>query len=58
LVLLIQQVDEINQLLANVGISDQVTTVEDINTLFSNLYLSGGRKTRKTRKTRKSSRRR
>jgi len=46
-----QQVDEINQLLVSVGITDKVDSIDNVNFLFNNLGLSGGRKSRKSRKT-------
>ena len=55
-----QQIDEINQLLESVGITDKAVSIDDVNNLFSGLSLSGGRKSRrsKSRKSRKSRRRR
>ena len=55
-----QQIDEINQLLGSVGITDKPVSIDDVNLLFNKLGLSGGRKStrRKTRKSRKSRRRR
>ena len=55
-----QQIDEINQLLGSVGITEKVDSIDNVNFLFNNLSLSGGRKStrRKTRKSRKSRRRR
>ena len=58
-----QQIDDICRILERSGISDprtDITTIDDVNNLFKNLGLSGGRKStrRKTRKSRKSMRRR
>ena len=56
-----KQVDDICGILERAGISEsrtEINNIDDVNNLFKNLGLSGGRKTRKTRKTRKSSRRR
>jgi hypothetical protein len=55
-----QQIDEINQLLGSVGITDKAESIDDVNNLFSGLSLSGGRKSRrsKSRKSSKSRRRR
>lgn len=58
-----KQVDDICGILERSGISDvrnDITTIEDVNDLFKNLGLSGGRKSRrrKPRKTMKSRRRR
>jgi hypothetical protein len=58
-----RQVDEICGLLERSGIGDArtaITNIEDINNLFTNLSLSGGRKSRrrKSRKSMKSRRRR
>ena len=57
------QVDDICGILERSGISDvrnDITTIEDVNDLFKNLGLSGGRKSRrrKPRKSMKSRRRR
>ena len=55
-----QQIDEINQLLESVNITDKADSIDNVNFLFSGLDLSGGRKStrRKSRKSRKSMRRR
>jgi hypothetical protein len=58
-----RQVDEICGILAGAGIGDartDITNIDDINNLFKNLGLSGGRKSRrrKSRKSMKSRRRR
>lgn len=55
-----QQINEINQLLESVNITDKVYSIDDVNNLFSGLSLSGGRKSRrsKSRKSSKSRRRR
>ena len=58
-----KQVDDICVILESVGISEPrtaITNIDDINNLFKNFGLSGGRKTRrrKPRKSMKSRRRR
>ena len=39
-----QQIDEINQLLGSVGITERADSIDNVNFLFSGLNLSGGRK--------------
>ena len=58
-----KQVDDICGILQSVGITEprtEITNIEDVNDLFKNLGLSGGRKSRrrKPRKSMKSRRRR
>lgn len=58
-----QQVNDICSILEGIGISEprtDIITIEDVNALFKNLGLSGGRKSRRRKsiKTKKSRRRR
>ena len=58
-----QQIDQICGILEGAGIRDsraEITTIDDVNNLFRNFGLSGGRKSRrrKSRKSMKSRRRR
>lgn len=58
-----KQIDQICGILEGAGISDaraEITTIDDVNNLFRNFGLSGGRKSRrrKSRKSMKSRRRR
>jgi hypothetical protein len=58
-----KQIDDICGILANAGIREpkaEITTIDDVNDLFRNFGLSGGRKSRrrKSRKSMKSRRRR